>query len=65
MILHADSEASARQLEASIREQGIPFKEIWVRWVGPVIGSHEMCIRDSWWARWTWTRSPIWPSATA
>lgn len=40
VILHADSEASARQLEASIREQGIPFKEIWVRWVGPVIGSH-------------------------
>ena len=40
VILHADSEEAARQLEASIREQGIPFKDIWVRWVGPVIGSH-------------------------
>ena len=39
VVLHADAEETGKQLEAAIREK-VNFKEIWVRWVGPVIGSH-------------------------
>ena len=39
MVLHADAPEDAAYLESRIKEKYNP-KELWVNYVGPVIGTH-------------------------